>query len=465
MGILYHSTRGHAPELDLKGVTLTGLASDGGLYVPKTWPTFSAADIEAMKNKSYLDIAQQVIWPFAKPSLTDVALQRLLQQAYAGFHDPLITPLKQLDDRHWVLELFHGPTLAFKDIALQLLGLVFEYFLSQSGDRMTVLGATSGDTGSAAIAALANRKNIDVFILYPKKGPSEIQRKQMTCVEAPNVQAVAIDGSFDDCQAIVKALLGNQQWRTQYKLAAVNSINWLRIMAQMVYYFVAVARMGGVRPVSFVVPTGNFGNVYAAYASMLCGLPISKLAVASNSNDILTRFFTSGKMKAEGVQSTLSPSMDIQVSSNFERLLFDLCNANGAQVRKFMEEQRTQNMFDVSQVQLAMARQVFTAARVTDDQTIQTIKDVYKESGYILDPHSAVGVAASRMLEKELPDPVISLACAHPAKFPETIQRAIGLTPPLPEALAALLRKPERTVSLPADIAAVEKFISERVKL
>ncbi len=460
MSILYRSTRGQAPELDFRGITLTGLASDGGLYVPKTWPEFSPADITAMKDKPYLEIAQQVLRPFVAPLIPDDALRGLLQKAYAGFDDAAVTPLKQLDDRHWVLELFHGPTLAFKDVALQLLGHVFEYFLDRSGERMTVVGATSGDTGSAAIAALANRKNIDVFILYPNKGPSDIQRKQMTRVDAPNVHAVAIEGSFDDCQAIVKALFNDPALRAKYKLAAVNSINGLRILAQMVYYFVAVARMGGVKPVSFVVPTGNFGNIYAAYAAMKCGLPISKLAAASNRNDILTRFFNSGCMKAEEVQSTLSPSMDIQISSNFERLLFDLCGNDGAAVRKLMQ----QGEFAVTPVQLATARQVFTAARADEDLTLKTIQDVYRESGYILDPHSAVGVAASRLLARELPDPVICLACAHPAKFPETIHRAIGVTPPLPAALAALLQKPERTSLLPANMQAVEKFMAERVK-
>jgi threonine synthase len=465
MSIFYQSTRGQAPELDLRGVTMAGLASDGGLYVPKSWPEYSTADIAAMKNKSYLAIAQQVLKPFMSPSVPNDVLAKLLQQTYSVFNDPAITPLKQLDDRHWVLELFHGPTLAFKDVALQFLGHVFEYFLNQSGERMTVVGATSGDTGSAAIAALAGRRKIDVFILYPNKGPSDIQRKQMTCVDDPNVHAVAIEGSFDDCQAIVKALFNDVKLRAQYSLAAVNSINWLRILAQMVYYFVAASKIAAPKPVSFVVPTGNFGNIYAAYAAMKCGLPISKLAVASNSNDILTRFFNSGQMRAEAVQSTLSPSMDIQISSNFERLLFDLCSKDATAVRKFMAQMQDQNAFSVAPVQLAEARQVFTAAHVDDVLTLKTIQDVYKESGYILDPHSAVGVAASRLLTRELPEPVISLACAHPAKFPEVIQRAIGVTPPLPPELATLLSKPERTSLLPANVAAVEKFMGERVKL
>ena len=450
MSILYQSTRGEAPRLDFRGVTLAGLAADGGLYVPEAWPQFAPVDLAVLKNKPYVEVAERILLPFVTPVLSEDSLRAILEKTYAAFPDAVVTPLRQLSERHWVLELFHGPTLAFKDVALQLLGHVFEHFLAQSGQRITVIGATSGDTGSAAMAALAGRKNIDVFILYPNKGPSEIQRKQMTCIDAPNIHAVAIEGSFDDCQAIVKAMFADTEFRTRYNLAAVNSINWLRILAQMVYYFVAAVNTAGMnvagpRPVSFVVPTGNFGNVYAGYAAMKCGLPVSKFAVASNRNDILTRFFTSGHMKAEAVHSTLSPSMDIQISSNFERLLFDLCERDGAQVRHYMDQMRTKGEFFVTPVELAMARQVFTAACADDELTLKTIADVYKESGYILDPHSAVGVAASRLLTKELPEPIITLACAHPAKFPETIRRAIGITPSLPESVANLLQKPERS--------------------
>lgn len=460
--IRYCSTRGEAPELDFRAVTLAGLAPDGGLYVPTKWPSLSSAALERMKDRPYVEIAREILRPFVAPALSDNTLGRLLTQAYGTFADKAVVPLRQLDDRHYVLELFHGPTLAFKDIALQLLGLLFEYFLAQTNERMTVIGATSGDTGSAAIAALAGRKNIDVFILYPQKGPSDIQRKQMTCVAAPNVHALAVEGSFDDCQAIVKALFNDPALRARYRLAAVNSINWLRVLAQTVYYAMAGARLSP-RPVSFVVPTGNFGNIYAAYAASKCGIPISKLAVASNSNDILARFFASGTMKAEGVRMTLSPSMDIQVSSNFERLLFDLCGRDAAALRGFMEDMKAKNEFSVSRMQLADARQLFTAASADDELTLQTIRDVYKEHGYILDPHSAVGVAAARKLAKELPEPVVMLATAHPAKFPETIQKAIGVTPPLPAAVAELISKPERTTLLPAKIEAVEKYMAAHV--
>jgi threonine synthase len=405
MTILYHSTRGNAPELDLRGATMAGLASDGGLYLPKAWPTFSGTDLTAMKGKSYIDIAMAVLKPFVDGVLNDAVLKQLLTQAYAGFEDPAITPLRNVGKDLHILELFHGPTLAFKDVALQLLGGVFEYFLHQSGERITVIGATSGDTGSAAMAALANRQNINVFILYPNKGPSDIQRKQMTCIDAKNVHAIAVEGTFDDCQAIVKSLFNDAPVRKKYNLAAVNSINWLRILAQMVYYFVAVAHFAP-KQISFVVPTGNFGNVFAAYAAKRCGLPISKLAIASNRNDILTRFFESGQMKAESVQSSLSPSMDIQISSNFERLLFDLCGGSGADVEKLMNTMRDQGEFTVTPQQLGQARQYFTAARVSDEETLATIASVYKESAYILDPHSAVAVAAARKLRQELPEPV-----------------------------------------------------------
>ncbi|MDX2027284.1 MAG: threonine synthase [Alphaproteobacteria bacterium] len=465
MTMLYHSTRGQPPNPDLRGVTLAGLAPDGGLYVPMAWPEFSAEAIARMKDKSYIEIAQQVLKPFMQGILPDDALSQLLQQAYAHFDDPAITPLKQLDERHWVLELFHGPTLAFKDIALQFLGPVFEYFLAQSGERMTVIGATSGDTGSAAMAALAGRKNIDVFILYPAKGPSDIQRKQMTCLDAPNIHAIAIDGSFDACQSLVKSLFSNTAFRARQNLAAVNSINWMRILAQMVYYFVAAAKTAAPRPVSFAVPTGNFGNIYAAYAAMQCGLSVSKLAVASNRNDILTRFFASGHMKTEPAHATLSPSMDIQISSNFERLLFDLCGRDAAKLGSLMNSLSQKGEFNVTPLQLGQARQIFTAARADDALTLTTIKDVYAESGYILDPHSAVGVAAARILARELPEPVIMLATAHPAKFPDVIQSALGLKPPLPEKVAVLLQKPERFSSLPADAQAVETFITERTVL
>ena len=463
MTMKFISTRGTAPHLDLRGVTMTGLAADGGLYVPERWPVLSTREIMDLHGAPYQDIAFYVMQPFFDGVVPDADLKSLIAKATAGFNDPAVAPLKQLDDRHYVLELFHGPTLAFKDIALQFLGHTFEYFLAQQKTRMTVVGATSGDTGSAALAALAGRANIDVFILYPNKGPSDIQRKQMTCVDAPNVHALAVDGSFDDCQALVKSLFADSAFRAQHNLAAVNSINWLRILAQMVYYVATSARLGADRPVSFVVPTGNFGNIYAAYAATQCGVMTSKLAVASNANDILTRFFTSGSMKAETVQGTLSPSMDIQISSNFERLLFDLCGRDSAKLTGLMQDMQTKGGYVVSPMQLGMARQLFTAARADDVLTLKTIKDVYDAHGYILDPHSAVGMAAATLLSAELPDPVVTLACAHPAKFPATIDRAIGGCPRLPRDVAALMAKPERTELVSGHIDTVKSFIATHV--
>lgn len=462
MSISYTSTRGSVAAADLRHVTMTGLAPDGGLYVPHTWPQFTLTDILALTNASYQDIAFMVMRPFFAGSLDDATLRTLIAQAYSTFHDPAITPLRKLDDRLSVLELFHGPTLAFKDVALQFLGTVFDYFLTQSKNRMTVVGATSGDTGSAAIAALAGRKNIDVFILYPHKGPSDIQRRQMTCVDAPNIHAIAIDGSFDDCQSLVKALFADEAFRQQHNLAAVNSINWLRILAQMVYYVATAARLGANKPISYVVPTGNFGNIYAAYAATQCGLLTSKLAIASNVNDVLPRFFGSGTMQAYPVQNTTSPSMDIQISSNFERLLFDLVGRAPKTLSALMHQLQQDKSYTVSPLQLGMARQLFTAGRVNDDETITTIRSTYDQYGYILDPHSAVGMATAQKLRHELPDPVVTLACAHPAKFPDIIERAIGLRPELPAYVAKIIDKPERSTLIQANITTLKALMVDR---
>ncbi|MBV8548506.1 MAG: threonine synthase [Alphaproteobacteria bacterium] len=459
---LYISTRGKAPKLDLRGVTMAGLANDGGLYVPEEWPALWAdASYDALlplQGMPYLAVAEQVLHPFTQDTLPADTLRDLLNKAYGVFNHPDITPLTQMDDRLWLLELFHGPTLAFKDVALQFLGQLLGHFLREKRERLTVIGATSGDTGSAAMEALAGQPDIDVFILYPARGPSDIQRKQMTCVQAPQVHAIAIDGSFDDCQAIVKGLFEQQSLRDELRLTAVNSINWLRILAQMAYYVAAASRFAP-RPVSFVVPTGNFGNIYAAYAAQACGMPVSKLAVASNPNDILTRFLASGDMQTAPVHPSLSPSMDIQISSNFERLLFDLCDRRGAEVMLHMQDLKQWGQFHLSPLQLAMARQLFTAARADDAETLACMGDIYKRHGIILDPHSAVGVSAAQKLTQELPEPVICLGCAHPAKFPDTVQRATGVHVALPEFLRAKLAQPERLNQLAANGDDVLAFI------
>ncbi len=461
MTLSFHSTRGLSPETDIRGVALAGLAPDGGLYLPKVWPRFSAAEIQEMRGLSYQEIAFRVLRPFMQYAVPDDILRNIIGKSYAGFDAPDVTPIKELSGGLYILELFHGQTLAFKDIALQFLGNMFEYFLQTADKRMTIIGATSGDTGSAAIAALAGRRNIDVFILYPEKGPSEIQRKQMTCVDAPNIHALAVQGSFDDCQSIVKEMFADEKLRTALNLSTVNSINLLRILAQIVYYFYAASRVAPSIP-SFVVPTGNFGDVYAGYAAIQCGLPVERLVVASNSNDILTRFFATGRMSPETAHGTLSPSMDIQISSNFERLLFDLCGQDASQLRGLMSDLKNKNGFSVSPAQLEQTHRLFSAGCASDAETLETIRAVYQKYGYILDPHTAVGVKVAQDLASQLSPPVICLATAHPAKFPDTVKQAIGLVPPVPEATAALIRKPERTVLLPADrhsiVTYMEKF-------
>lgn len=456
---LYRSTRGQASELDFLGAATAGLATDGGLYLPKTWPQFSPAQIGSWQSAPYHAIAEQVLEPLVGDAMPVAVLERCISQGLARFADPAITPLRQIDDRTWLLELFHGPTLAFKDVALQFLGQIFDYALGQQQRRATIVGATSGDTGSAAIAGCAGCANLDVFILYPHGGPSAIQRRQMTTVAAPNVHVIAVEGSFDECQAIVKALFNDPQQRAALNLTAVNSINWARIAAQIVYYFVAAVRLGApaVAP-SFVVPTGNFGNIFAGFAALQMGLPIAKLAAATNRNDAVHRFMSQGVIAPQPMQASLSPSMDIQVPSNLERLLFLLTDGDGAAVRDIMAARDLR----VSQQALGKARQYFTSAAVDDAQTLQTMRATYAATGIILDPHTAVGVAAAHMLRHELPDPVVCLACAHPAKFPETVERALGQPMALPPAVAALNDLPERVTILPPDLARITQFIRER---
>lgn len=455
--MLFHSTRGLSSQVDIRMAALTGLAPDGGLYLPEKWPQFSSQDIANMRGKSYQDIALQIMLPFMGDAMPDALLRELIEKAYAPFDSPEVTPLKKLEEDFYILELFHGPTLAFKDVALQFLGHAFESFLEKESHRMTIIGATSGDTGSAAIAALAGRKNIDVFILYPEKGPSDIQRKQMTCVAAPNVHALAVRGSFDHCQAIVKALFADREFRAERNLSTVNSINWLRILAQIVYYFVAAQKVKGAP--TFVVPTGNFGDVFAGYAASKCGLPIGKLVVASNNNDILTRFFATGAMKPEGASATLSPSMDIQISSNFERLLYDLCGGDTNRMRAFMEDLKNKGSFAVTEAQLKQARERFLAGKATDEETLSYIAGIHRTYGYILDPHTAVGVKVAHDHLADLPKPVVCLATAHPGKFPETIERAIGFAPSVPPKTAALIAKPERLTVLDAQTESIAAYI------
>ena len=466
----YISTRGIAPELDFDDVLITGLARDGGLYVPKEWPKFSKNEIESMRELSYADLSIQVMKAFIGNSISSDDFDALVRDTYDKFGHPAVAPLKQLKNNLWLLELFHGPTLAFKDYAMQILGGLFDEALQRRKKRTTIVGATSGDTGSAAIEACRNREAIDIFILFPKGRVSNIQQRQMTTVDAPNVHAIALEGTFDDCQDMVKSLFNDLEYRDKYNLSAVNSINWARLLPQIIYYFWAALALGGPnRKVSFSVPSGNFGNVFSAYAAKALGLPIENLVVATNTNDILSRFFNSGKMEIKQVRPSLSPSMDIQVSSNFERLLFDLCGRDGSLTNEIIENFRTNGYFDIETELIAKRANIFSALSVDDETTLARIKKTHKDTGEIIDPHSAVGLEAAHQIRSSgcvSPEiPIISLACAHPAKFPDAVHRATGSYPDLPIQLDNLLEKKEHTVVLPNDFDSVANYIADNTNV
>ena len=462
----YVSTRGEAPALAFDDVLLTGLARDGGLYLPRAWPRFTAEEIRSFGRLSYVELAARVLTPFVEDVIPAPRFAEILAQSYAGFGHKAVAPLKQLDRRLWLLELFHGPTLAFKDYALQLVGRLFDEVLEARGRRVTVVGATSGDTGSAAIEACRDRERIEIFILHPKDRVSEVQRRQMTTVDSANVHNLAIEGSFDDCQDLVKALFNDQAFRDELSLAAVNSINCARILGQIVYYFAAAAALGAPeRPVSFAVPTGNFGNVFAGYAARQMGLPVEKLIVASNVNDILTRFLESGAMVAEGVQASLSPSMDIQISSNFERLLFDLLDREGAAVAETLARFRAEGRFELAPARWQKMLELFSGFRLDDAGTLEAIARLQRDSGELLDPHSVIGVIAAEAYLERLEGPVVALATAHPAKFPDAVERAAGIRPALPTRLADLYERDERMQTLPNDLAAVQRALREALAL
>lgn len=462
----YISTRGKAPVLSFDEVLLTGLARDGGLYVPESWPLLTADDLRAMRGLPYTEVAVRVMLPFLGGTIAEADFRRLVEGAYATFDHAAVTPLVQLDHRTFVLEVFHGPTLAFKDIALQLLGRLFDHVLDKRGERVTIVGATSGDTGSAAIEACRDRGHLDIVILHPKGRTSEVQRRQMTTVLSPNVYNVAIEGTFDDCQDLVKAMFNDTAFRDRLKLSAVNSINWARVMAQIVYYVYAAVELGAPdREIDFAVPTGNFGNVYAAYGARSMGVPIRMLAVGSNTNDILARFFASGTMSMRPVTPTMSPSMDIQISSNFERLLFDLLGRDGDAVETSMRRFRAERTFDVTEAQIAKARSLFVGHRVDEDGTLATIAEVARTaSGYTLDPHSAIGVAAAKAVAAESGVPIVAVGTAHPAKFPDAVEKATGRRPALPARLADLFTREERLTVLPNDLAVVEAFVEKNAR-
>lgn len=452
--IRYTSTRGTAPELDFGQVLLTGLADDGGLYVPASWPRL-ATDYSAT---TYVDTAVEVMADFVAPSLSVDELGQIVSDAYATFDHPEVVPISDLGDNMYLMELFWGPTLAFKDIALQLVGRLFEHELDRRGQRMTIVGATSGDTGSAAIEACRDREALAVFILFPKGRVSEVQRRQMTTVTASNVHAIEIDGTFDDCQDLVKAMFAHREFRDEVRLGAVNSINWARVMAQIVYYVWACRRVGNGGPVSFSVPTGNFGNIFAGDSARRMGAPIAQLMVGSNSNDILTQFFQTGRMTISGVSPTLSPSMDIQVSSNLERLLYELHGRNGAAVAEFMLKFRGEADVRLVDDQLASLSETWSSTSVDDPATLEAISR-YSAAGRVVDPHTAVGLVAAERLRVDPEVPVVCLATAHPAKFPDAVETATGHRPELPSHLADLLERPERVSSLANDLDTVEQFV------
>ena len=444
---------------------LAGLARDGGLYLPAEWPQFSKADIAALKGKPYVEVAYRVMRPFIGNAFDEPTFRRLIGEAYAVFETPEVAPLKPLGDSGMhLLELFHGPTLAFKDMALQLLGRMLDHTLTAKGQRATIVGATSGDTGSAAIEAVRDRKTIDIFMLYPRDRVSEVQRRQMTTVLAPNVHNIEVQGTFDDCQDLAKACFNDLAFRDRHALTAVNSINFARVMAQIVYYFWAALKLGAPeRPVAFTVPTGNFGNVYAGYAAKQMGLPISHLVVAANSNDILARFFETGAMTMAGVVPTYSPSMDIQISSNFERLLFDLYGRDGKALADAMATFRKSGTLKVGANALGGVRDLFDAGRVDEPGTLAAIADCAKRFGETIDPHTAVGYAVAQQHRRDTKVPMIVLGTAHPAKFPDAVEKATGKRPALPARLGDLMDRVERVDRLPNDIAALKSLIEDRM--
>jgi threonine synthase len=459
--VQYLSTRGAAPRLTFDEVVLAGLASDGGLYLPETWPQLAPQDVAGMAQLSYPQLTARILALFAAPDIDEATLAAIAEDAYRRFDRPDIAPLTPLKDNEWLLELFHGPTLAFKDYALQILGRLFDLVLKRRGERITIVGATSGDTGSAAIDACRDREAVEIFILHPMGRVSAIQRRQMTTVASPNVHNIAIEGTFDDCQDLVKALFNNHAFRDHYRLAAVNSINWARIAAQIVYYAYACLKLG---EASFAVPTGNFGNVFAAYAARRMGFPVRRLVIGSNRNDILTRFFTTGRMQIASVRPTLSPSMDIQISSNFERYLFELYDRDGAAIAELMRGFRATGSVAVDPARWREAGELFSAVALDDGATLETIRSVHAAHGIIVDPHTAIGIAAGRAVPAADGVPMVAVATAHPAKFPEAVERATGLRPPLPEAVQRALDTSERYAALPARIDAVADYIAETLQ-
>lgn len=462
----YVSTRGTAPTLEFGDVLLAGLAADGGLYVPERWPTFDLADFVSRHGADapYATLAAEVMWPYVDGSIERDVFDTMVADAYATFDHPDVIPLVDLGGGSHLLELFHGPTLAFKDVALQLVGRLFDHELARLGERITIVAATSGDTGSAAIEACRDRDAVEIVVLHPHERTSPLQRRQMTTVDAPNVHNIAVEGTFDDCQDLVKAMFAHGEFRDAVHLSAVNSINWARVMAQIVYYWWAALRLGRIgAPLAFTVPTGNFGNVFAGYAARRTGLDVARFVVASNRNDILPRFFSTGTMTIETVEPSLSPSMDIQVSSNLERLLFELFSRDGETVAELLTRFRDEGTVSLDPYRLGALRETWDAERIDDAETLQVIRDVWTRTGMLLDPHTAVGVGAAARAGVPAGIPMVVLATAHPAKFPDAIRDATGIEPPMPARLEAVKARDERFDVLPADLTTVEDWITAHI--
>lgn len=455
----YVSTRGEAPVLGFSDALLAGLARDGGLYLPESYPQFSAEDIRNLRGKSYVEIALAVLSPFVNGEIPAAEFEKMVRESYGAFRHDAVCPLVQTGANEYVLELFHGPTLAFKDVAMQLLSRMMDYLLAQRGQRATIVGATSGDTGGAAIEAFAGRDNTDIFILFPHGRVSPVQQRQMTSSAASNVHALSIDGNFDDCQNLVKGMFNDLNFRDTLSLSGVNSINWARIMPQIVYYFTSALSLGAPdRKVSFTVPTGNFGDIFAGFVAKQMGLPIDRLIIATNDNDILSRTIATGSYAMRGVEQTSSPSMDIQISSNFERLLFESYDRDAAAVRGLMRSLGQSGEFTIADAPLKTIREQFTAGRSTVAETAATIDSVLKQDGYLLDPHSAIGVKVAREYA-DTASPMVVLATAHPAKFPDAVKDACGVSPALPAWLSDLMERKEHFTRLQNDLKIVEDHI------
>lgn len=456
----YVSTRGEAPALGFCDVMLAGLARDGGLYVPETWPALSAAGIGALFGRPYAEVATEIIRPFTGGEIAETELARMANDAYASFRHPAVAPLTQVGPRSFILELFHGPTLAFKDVAMQLLARLMDHALARRGARTTIAVATSGDTGGAAVEAFRGLRSIDLVVLYPHGRISEVQRRMMTTVPDGNVHTLAIEGTFDDCQALVKAMFNHHAFRDRVALSGVNSINWARIVAQTVYYFTSAVALGAPsRSVDFTVPTGNFGDIFAGYVAKRMGLPIGRLRIATNVNDILARTLATGAYELRDVRATTSPSMDIQVSSNFERLVFEATGRDAATVRALMASLAQSGRFELPAAAIRAIRDDFDAGTADEEETAAAIRAVWRESGELIDPHTAVAVAVEEKETANPPVPMVMLSTAHPAKFPDAVEAACGVRPELPAWLGDLMTRPERVAVMPANQAEVETFV------